>query len=1614
MSQPKRADNSTPAGEPVMPPGTGGSVRTRHDKDQQPASTHSDRKNIQEAEEIGPEPINPVSTSSSEELRIQGDALMQQGESAAAIACYRQCLAIQPNDPGTYNNLGNALRAQGNLQGAITCFRQAIALNSTHPGAYNNLGNALREQGDRASAIAAYQAALRCNPNYPEAHNNLGNVLQDAGELAAAIRCFQTALALKPNYPGAYNNLGNALKQQGHLLEAMKAYTKALELEPENARAQAYLAIAELLRGNYTSGLKRYDYRFQTSHGKDMLCAQPQCHQWNGDNLNGRTLYLVSEQGLGDTLQFMRYALALRKMGIQVHLCAPEKLHPLIQASGIDPSPLTPEQANAVTQGAWLPLLTVLQRLNISPENPIITEPYIRSQNTIRTSWNKALSPEKRPIIGINWQGNPNTEHADLQGRSLPLEAFGPITRRSDLSLLALQQGAGLEQLESCSFKHRFVRCQPRISASGDFLQTAGIIANCDLVITSDTAVAHLAGGMGRPTWLLLHNNPDWRWGLTGETSCWYPSMRLFRQRQPGNWEEVMERVAQALQNLETTGTTTGDQRENLQRAEHTSLQPTIQPQIAASGSAHSSDELRAFQLLNQGKAQEAAEIYERLIREHTSNHKTYGNLAAIYAMQRQWKQAITLLQQALTLKADYPEALNNLGAAYREQGDLDAALSFYQRALEIRPAYADAYNNMGVVLREQGQLEGAIAAYQQALSIKSNYAEAHFNLANALKERGDLKGAIEAYNKALELKPGDPDTHKNLSMAELLTGDYQRGWARYNYRFLTDADGAILNAKPDLPLWNGEPPAHAAQLLIVSEQGLGDTLQFIRYAVILKQQGYRVSICAPTKLHGLIKASGLDTAPRSPQQANASNEGCWIPMLSVPRHLGVSPEKPILNTPYIQVGQALVQQWAEKLAGEKRPILAVNWQGNSNTEKTILRGRSFPLEALAPIAEEWKGSLLSLQKGTGSEQLASCSFRDRFVSCQDQIDATWDFLDTAAIIANCDLVITSDTAVAHLAGGMGQTTWLLLHKVPDWRWGLTGNTSFWYPSMRLFRQHNQGDWPDLIKHVRRALTEWAQQSQPSAPTTSAAMDNQPTASTAMDIAGMIALGNLQEAEAACKQQIRNGPDAATHFHLGIIYRATGRNNEAIAALSQGLQMDPNNAAAYNKLGAILHAEGHHSAAISCFERALSLKPDYAEAVDNKGAILQVQGRFDEAIPCHLKAIELCDRYTSAHYNLGNAFYKAGRLEEAAQAYQTAIEQKPTHNKAHNNLGSTLLEQGDVTSALVHYKAAVAIAPDDAGAQKNLSMAELLTGDYENGWPRYDYRLQDNDEMNTLIAKPKGPLLRGQLGDFNEPLLIMSEQGLGDTLQFMRYLPILRERGLRFSFCAPENLHGLIQASGIDAQPRSPAQANSMDASPWLPLLSLAGLLKVTPQNPLINKPYIKTLPRLIAQWQHRLANTTRPIVGIHWQGNPSHECSISRGRSIPLEALASISRQTKGTLLSLQKGAGSEQLNSCSFLARFVDCQPLINETWDFLETAAIVGNCDIIITNDTALAHLAAGMGQPTWLLLKHVPEWRWGLTGNSSFWYPSMRLFRQRENESWADTCARVGGTLSVEIG
>ena len=512
--------------------------------------------------------------------------------------------------------------------------------------------------------------------------------------------------------------------------------------------------------------------------------------------------------------------------------------------------------------------------------------------------------------------------------------------------------------------------------------------------------------------------------------------------------------------------------------------------------------------LLKNHKLKEAEEVYRRLISLGVANHSSYVNLALICGMAGRFDEILDLLKRALEINSNHANTYNLLGLELHRLNEISQAIAAYEKATELQsnlwsahfnlgklhsdqsryneailifqnvvdnnPDYQEAHLQLGFALMEQRELDVALLSLENSLEIKPDCAKTFFYLGLLYKLKGDLCLSIRYFEESVKLNPNDFAAQAVFSLVLLLAGNYELGLEKYEFRS-NDPNYTKPIALPSSELWVGRKLTFDDQLIVVCEQGIGDTFQFMRYVFHMKKQGYNVSLCTYTELAGVITSSCPELPLLTPEEANELNDNYWIPMLSLPRQLGVCPENPIISDPYIVIKDSLILEWKHKLINNSaksnnKLIVAINWQGNPLSEKKHFRGRSIPLEAFSSLASCACVSFLSLQKGFGSEQLESCSFRDKFVSCQDQISASLDFLDTGAIISNCNLVITSDTAVAHLAGGMGKETWLLLQYVPDWRWGLEGDTSFWYPSMRIFRQKESGNWSEVLNQVAKEL----------------------------------------------------------------------------------------------------------------------------------------------------------------------------------------------------------------------------------------------------------------------------------------------------------------------------------------------------------------------------------------------------------------------------------------------------------------------------------------------------------------------------------------------------------------
>jgi tetratricopeptide (TPR) repeat protein len=469
-----------------------------------------------------------------------GVALAQSGQLEEAAAALEEALRLRPDYAEAHFNLGNVLGSLERREEAIRHYWRALELRPDHTGAYNNLGLALTEVKRAGEAVVLLQQAVRLQPDNVDAHNNLGLAWAALGRFAEAEAAFAQVLRLNPRHAEAHANLGSTMKEQGRLEEALASYRIALLFDPESVSTHYNRGLALLHKGDYSQGWTEYEWRWRRKRTPPRPFRQP---RWDGSSLEGKTILLYMEQGLGDMIQFIRFAALVKAKGGRVVVECPWFFVPLFSTcAGID---------QVVAEGQPLPdfdvhapLMSLPFLLGNTAEPVPATIPYLSAPPEREASWKEQLAEVPGFKVGIVWQGNPYFEWDHW--RSIPLRRFAPLAAVEGVSLVSLQRVHGLDQLRSPGpgFEVRELPAQPD---EGGFLDTAAILRNLDLVVTVDTAVGHLAGALGVPAWVAVGAVSDWRW-LRGRTdSPWYPRHRLFRQEKLGEWEPVLGRMASEL-----------------------------------------------------------------------------------------------------------------------------------------------------------------------------------------------------------------------------------------------------------------------------------------------------------------------------------------------------------------------------------------------------------------------------------------------------------------------------------------------------------------------------------------------------------------------------------------------------------------------------------------------------------------------------------------------------------------------------------------------------------------------------------------------------------------------------------------------------------------------------------------------------------------------------------------------------------------------------------------------------------------------------------------------------------------------------------------------------------
>ena len=916
--------------------------------------------------------------------------------------------------------------------------------------------------GRYPEAEPGYRRVLALDPASRKARNGFGMTLYALGRFAEAERVYRDLLSQNPDDPVALHNLGNALASRRQLKEAEGAFREALRLKPNLPDTHAGLGMALLTRGRFEQGFAEYDWRWRSRQMADEA-RRWTVARWRGEPLEGRTLLVHAEQGFGDTLQFCRFTRLIQ--GGRVVLEVPPALTRLLH--NVEGVAQVVTRADPLPQfDLHCPLMSLPLALQTTLKDLPTQVPYLRADPAEVERYRNRLAELPGLKVGLVWAArlNPRTAIADAR-RSVSLDRLSPLGEIAGVSFVSLQTGSAAAEINTAGSQLRPFAVELR-----DFADTAAVIECLDLVITVDTAVVHLAGALGKRVWLLNRFDASWRWLEGREDSPWYPSLRQFRQPSSGDWAPVIERVHRSLRAIAAGQVLSAS--ELAQRAlkhfeTHEDLEAEALYEHILTRDARNAEAWNMrCRMAHRAKRLEEALAYSKLTldRDDTKAHYHHHHGKLLCELRR-YTEAEASFRKVLSL--GQPRVLNDLGQMAHTLGRIGPAEECFREAVRLEPNNALALSNLGNVMRSRDRFVEAEAIYREAARRDPKLQEPYANLGVLLAEQGRFDEALTWYDEAIRRRPEQPETHTNRAMTQLLAGRFEQGWAEYEWRWRT-AHFADIVRNFSVPMWRGEPLANK-ELFVHHEQGFGDTLQFCRYIPMVKDARIILEVPAPL-VRLLSRLPGITRVVTSGRPLPSFDLHC--PMLSFPGVFGTTVSSVPASVPYLSADPAEVSTWRQRI--ESLPGLKVGlvWAGEWRPHLAAVdKRRSISLEMLAPLAEVAGVSFISLQKGKAAKQAKS---PPPGMQLHDFTAELHDFAATAALMECLDLIISVDTAPAHLAGALGKPVWLLNRFETCWRWMRDRDDSPWYPTLRQFRQSRPGEWRPVIPKLRDALLAFA------------------------------------------------------------------------------------------------------------------------------------------------------------------------------------------------------------------------------------------------------------------------------------------------------------------------------------------------------------------------------------------------------------------------------------------------------------------------------------------------------------------------------------------------------------
>jgi tetratricopeptide (TPR) repeat protein len=1002
--------------------------------------------------------------------------------------------------------LADAEDKSSNKRKAIEIYEQLIELLPNNYEYYYFAATLSEEINLFDKAEEYFKKVLSIKDDFAPAVFGLGKTLRKLNRFSDSLIYFNKYKTMEPDDANGYYNAGVIYDKLLNYHEAEANYRKAIELNPNLADAYWNLSLLLLRDGRYEEGWKEFEWRKKLNFFKK---PKLQIKEWKNENVEDKSVLLYSEQGFGDTIQFLRFALTLKEKVKRLDAFVPIELKRLFESTNIFANVYSRiDEVNPTIYNYKMPFLSLPYLIGADKNQIPLMQPLFpfRARGT-----NKKESKN----IGIVWRGNP--EHENAENRDVPpstiLEMFSD---GKNYNLFSFQIGQLSAEEVDLLNEYSVKNLATEIS---DFYDTALLLQDIDYLISVDTAIAHLAGSIGLNVFLLIPFNSDWRWGNVNN-SPWYRSIKLFRQEKAGSWKNAIEQLSTELR--EDSRSSSEEDRDKLETAaasEFNNHRYDSALRLFMKIAALFPDE-RSFNNLGlsyqlTANPLKAEEFYRKAINFKKDYPLSYINLANLFISANNFERASEILQTGITNCGENFELLYNLALINHKWDKHETALEYYRKAYNVNfnadfildyasllysikqidkaAELLEKHSNilfqheryyllLGNIERDKENYLNADNYYTKSLSIKNDYYEAYLNLASSLFLQRRISNSEKIYLKMVSLWPDIAEIYYNLGIIKqeqkmldegvkyfdkalsienkpeyayakseiLLTKkDFVNGLPLYETRL----EFLRTNANPKLPeLWN---EMRGKRILIFEEQGIGDTFQFIRFLLPLKKEAAYLQIAVREKLIEFISHQQIADDVTSLTNVSIERFDFVIPIVSlfylwVTKH-GFVPQ----HDSYLKPSDTFRNTASNKIN------IGIAWRGNPTP--VYHRKRHMKLDLLIPLFEKENIDYYVLQNDLTDEEMEIVNAH-RNLHFIPEIVNSWEKL--SGLIYSCELIITIDTVYAHLAGALGKRVITMLPFSSDWRWGENDGTSYWYNNMKLVRQSKVDDWSNVIKEV--------------------------------------------------------------------------------------------------------------------------------------------------------------------------------------------------------------------------------------------------------------------------------------------------------------------------------------------------------------------------------------------------------------------------------------------------------------------------------------------------------------------------------------------------------------------